>query len=351
MDLSFCFLIIYIICWTLVVNSLSEKSICQYPCQCPAQELICDVGVTTVKDGCGCCYMCARQQGDICSVKDLCDGRQGLYCDFSVFHFPGTGICKANASKPCLVNGVRYVDGEKFKPDCSRLCTCQNGNYGCTELCQDEYRIPSEMHCQRPRLLEVSGQCCKQWTCDLSSNQLESAIQVHHIELNNANTNKRHTEMRSYIRNASLYQNTQSECQQNESSWTPCSTTCGSGVSKRKVTDRYCQQHEETRLCIIRPCKASLPPKNRRCTATARLPVKQRIKYEHCVSVDEWSLKFCTNCKRRRCCYPKVEETRKMEFQCGNGKVQVLSFMWIKSCRCDRECYYNGNRKRRHNKG
>lgn len=55
---------------------------------------------------------------------------------------------KANVSKPCSVDGVTYQDGDQFKPECSRLCTCQNGNIGCVDLCPDEHRLPSIAHCK-----------------------------------------------------------------------------------------------------------------------------------------------------------------------------------------------------------
>lgn len=68
--------------------------ICEYPCQCPVHELKCDSGVSIVKNGCGCCYMCARQHGELCNVKDVCDVKQDLYCDLTLGHVPGVGICK-----------------------------------------------------------------------------------------------------------------------------------------------------------------------------------------------------------------------------------------------------------------
>ena len=42
-----------------------DTKFCHYPCQCPPVELNCREGVPRIKDGCGCCYMCARQRGKI----------------------------------------------------------------------------------------------------------------------------------------------------------------------------------------------------------------------------------------------------------------------------------------------
>jgi len=69
-----------------------EASQCNYPCKCTNTELRCKAGVNVVKDGCDCCYMCARQQGDLCDYKDKCDDEKGMYCDF---RFQGErGICR-----------------------------------------------------------------------------------------------------------------------------------------------------------------------------------------------------------------------------------------------------------------
>ncbi|BFZ20122.1 hypothetical protein BsWGS_23161 [Bradybaena similaris] len=106
-----------------------EGEFCHFPCQCRVEELSCQDGVSVIKDGCGCCYMCARQMGDMCSVRDLCDTAKNLYCDRKDNN--STGLCRGKDKNPCLVNGVTYKDGEKFQPECSQLCTCQNGFYGC----------------------------------------------------------------------------------------------------------------------------------------------------------------------------------------------------------------------------
>ena len=74
-----------------LIFMLQTKSQCQFPCKCSNQEIKCHAGVNTVKDGCDCCYMCARQQGDLCGLKDMCDEKNGFYCDFSL---GSLGICR-----------------------------------------------------------------------------------------------------------------------------------------------------------------------------------------------------------------------------------------------------------------
>ena len=48
----------------------------------------------------------------------------------------------------------------------------------------------------------------------------------------------------------------QTDCSKMESQWSPCSKTCGLGVST-KVTNVYsdCVLRQETRLCMLRPCQ------------------------------------------------------------------------------------------------
>ena len=50
------------------------------------------------KDGCNCCYMCARQQGDLCDRMEVCDENKGLYCDMAQ-RIHGKGICRGK----CLI--------------------------------------------------------------------------------------------------------------------------------------------------------------------------------------------------------------------------------------------------------
>ena len=68
---------------------------CQYPCTCSSQIARGCNGVRAIKDGCDCCYMCSRQEGEKCNLKDLCDERQGLYCDFTPGNRQG-GFCRMN---------------------------------------------------------------------------------------------------------------------------------------------------------------------------------------------------------------------------------------------------------------
>lgn len=59
-----------------------RRQFCQWPCKCQ-QRPYCAPGVSSVLDGCGCCKSCARQFGQPCNERDICDPHKGMYCDFS----------------------------------------------------------------------------------------------------------------------------------------------------------------------------------------------------------------------------------------------------------------------------
>uniref|UniRef100_A0A8W8KMS0 VWFC domain-containing protein n=1 Tax=Magallana gigas TaxID=29159 RepID=A0A8W8KMS0_MAGGI len=189
---------------------------CRRPCNCPLRVLDCSYGVSLVRDGCGCCMMCARQSGDICSrrtcvspsrdctvtyprtprlecvgnhtisdvEKDSTDctvviNGQSVLLVHTFFWF------KAVNAKPCIVDGVEYKDGAQFQLDCRRTCTCQNGNYGCADLCPQEHIPPSDRFCKNAKLVNVSGTCCRNGPCELSN--LTNNKSPRHAMLKSAN--------------------------------------------------------------------------------------------------------------------------------------------------------------------
>lgn len=43
---------------------------------------------------------------------------------------------------------------------------------GCIPLCPQELSLPN-LGCPNPRLVKVPGQCCEEWVCDDSKDELE----------------------------------------------------------------------------------------------------------------------------------------------------------------------------------
>ena len=88
-----------------------RKQFCHWPCQCPRRKPSCPPGVSLVRDGCGCCKICARQAGDACNEADLCDPHKGLYCDYSADR-PRyeTGVC---ACKCFLLGWLENVESRQ----------------------------------------------------------------------------------------------------------------------------------------------------------------------------------------------------------------------------------------------
>lgn len=66
---------------------------CSSQCSCPSTPPQCPPGVSLVLDGCGCCRVCAKQMGELCTEKDLCDPHKGLYCDFGAPINRRIGVC------------------------------------------------------------------------------------------------------------------------------------------------------------------------------------------------------------------------------------------------------------------
>uniref|UniRef100_A0A0B6ZWE6 CTCK domain-containing protein n=1 Tax=Arion vulgaris TaxID=1028688 RepID=A0A0B6ZWE6_9EUPU len=328
-----------------------ENELCHYPCHCP-EYLACQDGVSVVKDGCSCCYMCARQIGDMCSARDVCDGAKGLFCDST--DTSSTGTCKGRDKNPCMVDGVMYKDGEKFQPECSQLCTCQNGFYGCVNTCPQEIHKPSELTCHEPKLIEAKNKCCKEWTCqklEASGSSVLNGLESDNLILHNPVWHHSST-LVPQEDTTSLTTIPFQQCYKKTTDWTPCSLTCDVGVSIRIVVDPItCNNYQELQLCYLRPCDLTLKTKEqKKCTPTSRRYPRHHIKYQDCLSVKDYSLKFCTNCRENQCCFPRRTITRPIEFQCSDGKREVYNYMWIKKCRCGKTCLRSSS-TRRHGNG
>uniref|UniRef100_A0AAR5PG40 VWFC domain-containing protein n=1 Tax=Dendroctonus ponderosae TaxID=77166 RepID=A0AAR5PG40_DENPD len=136
-----------------VVFERNDETIypCPNPCSCPRTE-----------GECTDCSHCLMQLGEPCSQESPCDLQKELICKFK--NGDSEGTCTESSGVPCIVYNRTYDHGETFNLDCRTQCTCQNGTYGCSSLCPQEHISPRE--CQHPRLVDVTGQCCREWMCD-----------------------------------------------------------------------------------------------------------------------------------------------------------------------------------------
>uniref|UniRef100_A0A8D8TRE0 Connective tissue growth factor n=1 Tax=Cacopsylla melanoneura TaxID=428564 RepID=A0A8D8TRE0_9HEMI len=321
-------------------NQFLQTGHCSYPCECESQE--CAEGVITIRDGCGCCEMCARQIGEPCDSVAVCDESKDLVCQYSAPFT--TGTCQAQRGVPCYVHNVTYGDGETFMLDCRTQCTCENGTYACSSLCPQERILPRGSSCHHPRLVEVPGQCCREWMCDSES-----------------------------VENPPL------SCQPKFTPWSSCSTPCGVGMSYRQS---LCSHSNQTRLCQLRPCFSNfynLPlqspyhhhiRKGHECKATRKSSKPVFLRFKKCRSKKKMRPRFCGQC-RGQCCVPHSTTTLKVEFLCrekinlesmviydyekelwsededdfeDDSELEsehtniILSVEWITKCKCSKFC-------------
>ena len=80
---------------------------CSNQCSCPSTPPQCPPGVSLVLDGCGCCRVCAKQMGELCTERDLCDPHKGLYCDFGAPINRRIGVC---TGEPLTVYAFKRPD-------------------------------------------------------------------------------------------------------------------------------------------------------------------------------------------------------------------------------------------------
>ncbi|XP_031358354.1 WNT1-inducible-signaling pathway protein 1-like [Photinus pyralis] len=320
-----------------VFKLLNEKLIfqenCTYSsCTCPENQ------------PCEECLECPRQVGEPCSPHKLCDSRRGIFCRYR--HGDIDGICQESGGLPCLVYNKTYEHGETFTLDCRTQCTCQNGTYGCSSLCPQE-RISPKGTCKHPRLVDVPGQCCREWMCD--SQTVEEPP----------------------------------SCQPIFSKWSTCSSDCGAGLSSRRSNlNAKCEPSTETRICQTRRCDDFTPDvvhrnehhvrRGHECKATHRIGTPVTLRFGPCRSRKRYKPKYCGFCSIPGVsCESLLSTTVRIEFFCRGSpslstenlpellpeflepgedmwtdesssrkdphmKILTVSVQWILKCRCQR---------------
>uniref|UniRef100_A0A9L0R0M5 CCN family member 4 n=1 Tax=Equus caballus TaxID=9796 RepID=A0A9L0R0M5_HORSE len=225
----------------------------------------------------------------------------------------------------CVLDGVRYNNGQSFQPSCKYNCTCVDGAVGCTPLCLRAR--PPRLWCRRPRRVSVPGRCCEQWVCD-----------------DDAATRPRKTAPRHTGGFAAAAEGEpwHRNCIAFTSPWSPCSTTCGLGVSTRiSNVNARCWPEQESRLCNLRPCDVHLHPlikEGKKCLAVYQPEAPVNFTLAGCVSTRSYRPKYCGVCSDNRCCIPYKSKTIDVSFQCPDGPGFSRQVLWINACFCNLSC-------------
>ncbi|XP_028295369.1 cellular communication network factor 6 isoform X2 [Gouania willdenowi] len=285
-----------------------RRQFCQWPCKCP-QRPYCAPGVSSVLDGCGCCKTCARQIREACNERDVCDPHKGMYCDFSADQPKyEVGVCAYMMAVGCDLNGKHYENGEAFQSSPLYKCTCIAGAIGCT---------PSFI--QKPAGLLGPASLMGNMPAGLRS----------------SNKNQQDTTYMSAWKKNCLVQITP---------WSPCSKTCGLGISVRINNDNSkCEMRKDRRLCLLRPCDKSILrnvkiPKGKKCRPKFQAKKAEKLSLSGCTSTKKFKPTYCGMCTDKRCCVPNKSRMIKVSFTCKGGFNTQWKMQWITSCVCQQKC-------------
>ncbi|XP_075410650.1 CCN family member 2-like [Tenrec ecaudatus] len=296
---------------------------CGGPCNCDSKpKPYCRPGVTVVKDACNCCPMCAKQLGESCEWPDRCDHKKLLYCDLGTPPNRKTGVCKSRAGAPCYFKDKVYKHGETFQWGCGLKGTCAHRFVVFQLLCPRDLGPPSS-DCLFPRRVKPPGKCCEEWVCEEPK------------ELTRAGTNL-----------ATFQQDpitVRPKCDGETTDWSPCTTTCGLGVSTRVFYHKAnCSVETQKRLCIIRPCNDYLEKEisvGKWCIPSINPAYPINVHVFGCTSLKTYDVKICGICTDGRCCTPSNTSTLPVDFRCPDGKIIKQNMMFINDCTCHYNCH------------
>ncbi|XP_041528382.1 CCN family member 4 isoform X2 [Microtus oregoni] len=126
------------------------------------------------------------------------------------------------------------------------------------------------------------------------------------------------------------------------SPWSPCSTTCGLGISTRiSNVNARCWPEQESRLCNLRPCEVDIHlyiKAGKKCLAVYQPEEPMNFTLAGCVSTRAYRPKYCGVCTDNRCCIPYKSKTISVTFQCPEGPSFSRQVLWINACFCNLSC-------------
>ncbi|XP_066472181.1 CCN family member 1-like [Tiliqua scincoides] len=319
---------------------------CPATCRCPPGPPRCPPGVSLALDDCGCCQVCARQLHEDCDLLAPCDPHKGLECNFGADPSAIRGICWAKQEgRTCEYNGRIYQNGENFQPSCKHQCTCIDGAVGCQPLCPLELPLAS-LGCPSPRLLKVPGQCCKKFMCSKGPKKHKAITFEYNPNGEDLDNELIHVGKGGHWKNVPAWRpffqspvaKQQHKCLAQTTDWSPCSTSCGFGISTRVTSNNpRCKLVKETRLCQIRPCGQpdfTKLKKGKKCLRTHKVQEPVRFSYAGCKSPRRYQPSFCGACLDGRCCVPLRTRTLNVPFHCPDGSTFSKNVMMIHTCQC-----------------
>uniref|UniRef100_A0A8C4W1H2 CCN family member 3 n=1 Tax=Gopherus evgoodei TaxID=1825980 RepID=A0A8C4W1H2_9SAUR len=326
-----------------LVSHLIQTVLCTAARGLPLQ---CPVGTSHVWDACGCCKVCARQLGELCSLQTPCDHHKGLHSTFK--HGKSTALRGMlpffHEGATCDLLGKIYHNGESFQPTCKLQCICMDGTIGCIPLCADDLQLPSPA-CPNPLRVKLPTQCCEEWICQGGSQETALAGEQSDkvgagisfiLPTSVGERGQENPAPRSELNDL------QENCLVQTTKWSACSKSCGMGISTRITNDNpQCRLEKESRLCMVRPCdfpREKIFKKGKKCARTPKSRRGIRFEFSGCTSVRSYRPKFCGSCTDGRCCTPHTTSTAGVEFQCPEGDVFHRKLMFIKTCSCHHDC-------------
>ncbi|XP_059589077.1 cellular communication network factor 6 isoform X2 [Alligator mississippiensis] len=220
----------------------------------------------------------------------------------------------------CELNGVHYPNGQAFQPSPLYKCLCVSGAIGCTPVFTPKSAVSP--------CTTVKGK--KKFGPSTRGPGQQKQLQSTGYRL-----------MPAY---RSLPLVLKKKCLIQATPWTPCSKTCGIGISNRVTNENSkCEMRKEERLCFIQPCQTNILktvkiPRGETCQPTFQLSKAEKLAFSGCSSTQSYKLTFCGVCLDKRCCIPNKSKMITVQFDCPNEGSFMWKMMWITSCVCQRMC-------------